>query len=194
MNVHEELIQRCAARRRKALGDLSDQGFAELLLAVRENPSAFVDSPAEEAYVELERAFSAYDASLNNDDLLEDDEYQKARQKRLANLQAGCARALALDEKCLDAQLVGTLAADLDPDSLLEQLLGLHDGTDAASNAPEGCDPQSSETSLSRRMTCSLARDSSLGIAQNSSPCSRAMPVRKVEGSPSLLAASASWF
>ena len=47
MNVHEELIQRCAARRRKALGDLSDQGFAELLLAVRENPSAFVDSPAE---------------------------------------------------------------------------------------------------------------------------------------------------
>ena len=72
MNVHEELIQRCAARRRKALGDLSDQGFAELLLAVRENPSAFVDSPAEEAYVELERAFSAYDASLNNDDLLED--------------------------------------------------------------------------------------------------------------------------
>ena len=70
MNVHEELIQRCAARRRKALGDLSDQGFAELLLAVRENPSAFVDSPAEEAYVELERAFSAYDASLNNDDLV----------------------------------------------------------------------------------------------------------------------------
>lgn len=140
MNVHEELIQRCAARRRKALGDLSDQGFAELLLAVRENPSAFVDSPAEEAYVELERAFSAYDASLNNDDLLEDDEYQKARQKRLANLQAGCARALSLDEKCLDAQLVGTLAADLDPDSLLEQLLSLHDGTDAASNAPEGCD------------------------------------------------------
>ena len=83
MNVHEELIQRCAARRRKALGDLSDQGFAELLLAVRENPSAFVDSPAEEAYVELERAFSAYDASLNNDDLLEDDEYQKARQNNL---------------------------------------------------------------------------------------------------------------
>ena len=35
---------------------------------------------------------------------------------------------------------MGTLAADLDPDSLLEQLLGLHDGTDAASNAPEGCD------------------------------------------------------
>ena len=128
MNVHEELVLRCAARRRKALGDLSDQAFDELLLAVRENPSAFVDSPAEAAYLELERAFKSYDESLGNDDLLDDDEYQKARGKRLAGLQAACGRALSLDEKCLDAQLIGVLAADADPEERLMRLLALHDG------------------------------------------------------------------
>ena len=36
---------------------------------------------------------------------------------------------------------MGTLAADLDPDSLLEQLLSLHDGVAAASDvSPVGCD------------------------------------------------------
>ena len=140
MNVHEELVLRCAARRRRELGDLSDQGFAELLLAVRENPGAFVDSPEEAAYVELERAFASYDESLRDDDLLDEDEYQKARQKRLASLRAGCARALAQDEGCLDAQLVGTLACDLEPDALLEQLVSLHDGTDAASGVGGGED------------------------------------------------------
>lgn len=138
MNVHEELVQRCAARRREALGDLSDQGFAELLLAVRENPSAFVDAPAETAYVELERGMAVYDKSVGNDDLLDDDEYQAVRVKRLAALQAACGRALSLDEKCLDAQLIGVLASDAEPDELLERLLALRDGADSLASADGG--------------------------------------------------------
>ena len=137
MNVHEELVQRCAARRREALGDLSDQGFAELLLAVRENPSAFVDSPAEAAYVELERGLAAYGESVDNDDLLDDDEYQAVRSKRLAALQAACGRALSLDEKCLDAKLVGVLASDAETNELLEWILALHDGAGLGADLAE---------------------------------------------------------
>lgn len=141
MNIHEELVQRLAARRREALGDLSDQAFAELLLAVRESPEGFVDSPAEAAYVELDRAFAAYDESLGNDDLLDDDEYQAARLARLGALRGACGRALALDEKCLDARLIDVIAADAEPDELLERLLALHDGVDSVARvAADGVD------------------------------------------------------
>ena len=125
MNAHEELVLRCAARRRAKIGPLSDRAYEELVAAVRERPEAFVDDPAEEAFAELARGLDAYAASLHDDDLLDDEEYQRARTQRLAALRRACDRALAIDDGCLDARLLDALAADLDPDPLTERLLDL---------------------------------------------------------------------
>lgn len=125
MNAWDELVERCAARRREKLGPLSDEAYAELVLAVRENPAAFVDDPAERAFLQLAQALDAYRASTAGDEALDDDAYQAARTRRLAALAASCAAAAATDEGCLDARLVELLASDLEPDPLLERLLTL---------------------------------------------------------------------
>lgn len=125
MRAWDELVERCALRRRDHIGPLSDRAYEELLLAVRADPASFVDDPAEQAFLEVARALDAYGASLGDDDLLDDDEYQAARARRLAVLGAACAHAASVDERCLDARLLEALAADLDPDPLIERLLRL---------------------------------------------------------------------
>lgn len=125
MNAWEELIERCARRRREKIGPLSEQAYGELLLAVRNNPASFVDGPSEQAFLELARALDAYRESLRDDDLLDDDAYQLARNRRLAALSTTCAAIAAADPSCLDARLVALLAEDRDPDPLLEGLVAL---------------------------------------------------------------------
>lgn len=61
MNGRDELVLRCAQRRREKIGTLSDEGFAELCLAVRENPAAFVDSPEQASFATLVSALDALD-------------------------------------------------------------------------------------------------------------------------------------
>lgn len=125
MNLWEELIERCARRRLQKIGPLSDQAYEELLLAVRENPTSFVDAAPEQALLVLARALDAYHADRRDDDLLDDDAFQEARSRRLAALRGECARARDIDPSCLDAELLEVLAADLDPDPLTERLIEL---------------------------------------------------------------------
>ena len=125
MNAWEELVQRCAHRRNEKIGPLSDEAYAELVLAVRERPTDFVDAPGEQAMLVLARALDAYRSSRQGDDLLDDDAFEAERKRRLAALRAECGRATALDPGCLDAHLIETLAAELEPDPLLARLIEL---------------------------------------------------------------------
>lgn len=125
MRAWEELVERCALRRREKIGPLSDEAFEELVLAVRADPEAFVDDDAERALLVLARALDAYRASVRDDDLLDDDAYEAERGRRMAALRAECERALEADERCLDASLVRLLASDLEPDPLLAGMLEL---------------------------------------------------------------------
>lgn len=135
MNAWDELVERCALRRREQLAPLSDEGYAELLIAVRKDPVSFVDHPAEQAFLEIARALDAYGATLHDDDLLSDDEYHETRLRRLAALASSCAQAAMIDGECVDARLLELLASDLEPDPLLEGLLALE--REAAANEPE---------------------------------------------------------
>ena len=138
MNGREELVLRCAQRRREKIGTLSDEGFAELCLAVRENPAAFVDSPEQASSATLVGALDAFHRAGADDDLLDDEEFRAARERRLQTLSAACDQALSQDGGCLDAQLVQVLAADLDPDDRLDALLEIEAKADEANELTLG--------------------------------------------------------
>ena len=125
MNAWDELVTRCAIERREKIGPLSDQAFEELLLAVRARPADFVDSPATQALLELAQALDAYRAGRQEDDLLDDDAFRAARERRLRALAAACDHAASVDEGCTDARLVALLAREEDPDALLGGLVEL---------------------------------------------------------------------
>ena len=59
MNAWDELVARCARRRNEKIGPLSDEAYAELVLAVRQNPVDFVDAAPEQALLLLARALDA---------------------------------------------------------------------------------------------------------------------------------------
>lgn len=138
MNAWDELVRRCAIRRREKIGPLSDQAFDELLIAVRQDVASFADEPPERALLVVARALDEYHASRKNDDLLDDSAYEAERARRLAALRAQCALALSLDERSLDARLLDALAADLEPDALLARLLGME--RDFSSDEPPAGD------------------------------------------------------
>lgn len=136
MNAWDELVERCAERRREKIGPLSDEAFAELRLAVREQPTTFVDDPAEEALLIVARALDAYRAKTLGDDLLDDDAYERARRQRLGLLARACREAAEVDEGCLDARLLEALAADAEPDELLGRLIALEREAGRRGGAP----------------------------------------------------------
>ena len=125
MNAWDELVERCARRRREKIGPLSDQAYDELLIVVRERPADYVDDPAEQAFLELAKALDAYRAAQRAAEDLGDEAFEAARERALATLRRACAHAASVDEGCLDARLVGLLAAEEDPDALLKGLLDL---------------------------------------------------------------------
>ena len=125
MNAWEELVARCAMRRNEKIGPLSDEAYAELVLAVRQNPADFADEPPEQALLAVARALDAYRASGRDDDLLDDAAFEAERARRLGLLRAACRQALELDERCLDARLIDLLAGELEADPLTQGLLDL---------------------------------------------------------------------
>lgn len=130
MNAWDELVERCARHRREKIGPLSDQAYDELLIVVREHPIEYVDTPADQAFLELARALDTYRAARREAEDLDDDAFEAARSRALATLRLACDHAARVDEGCLDARLVGLLAAEEDPDSLLKGLLDLELATD----------------------------------------------------------------
>lgn len=123
MDAREELVLRLSLKRRRKLGTLSEGGYQELEMAVRTNPADFVDDSQEEAFLEVVHALDVYDESQKDDDLLDDQQFERARTKRLEQLHASCQKALAIDPSSTDARLLHTLSADLNPDETLDRLL-----------------------------------------------------------------------
>lgn len=138
MNAWAELIERCARHRREKIGPLSDQAFEELLLAVRARPSDFADNASDQAFLELAHGLDAYGEARAEAEALDDDEFEAARVRALAGLRAACGRAVAIDERCLDALVVGLLAAEADPDELLASLMALEREGQADEPSPGG--------------------------------------------------------
>ena len=135
MNAHREQVLRLSLKRSKKLGSLSQEAFAELELAVREDPGNFVDDAQEEAFAILVRALDDYADSQRDDDLLSDEQYLSARAQRLTRMSGACQRALAIDPQCADALLLSLLANDHGPDALTHALMEL-DKTIADSTGP----------------------------------------------------------
>lgn len=124
MIERDELVLRLAARRSRRLG-LSDSGYAELLRAVQKDPANFLDESSDEAFSLVVKALGRYDESTRADEFLDDESFFKERARRMERLHASCAEALAIDENCVDARLVDILTRDLEPDALLDGLLGI---------------------------------------------------------------------
>ena len=125
MRAREEFVQRLSIKRARKLGSLSKEAFAELELAVRNDPVSFVDDVEEEAFGIVASALAHYEESLHDDDLLDDDQYVEARAQRLGLIGNACEQALDLDPHCADAALLRLLAADYAPDELVGLLLEL---------------------------------------------------------------------
>lgn len=125
MNAWDELVERCARRRRAQLGPLSDEAYAELVLAVRADPEAFAERASERAMLVIARALDAYRASCRNDDLLDDEAFEAERTRRLDAARREFALARGIDEGSLDARLLELLAQDLEPDDRLAGLIEL---------------------------------------------------------------------
>ena len=111
MKLREELILRCARHREAALGGLSPEGFAELETAVRENVSAFIDTPEDVAFAEVTRACEAFARALRESEALDDAAYGMARAKAIDTLKKACNHALESDPACTDARHMRTVAA-----------------------------------------------------------------------------------
>ena len=127
MNAHKELVDRVALKRRQKLGPMSDEAFSELELAVRNDPQKFVDDNEEQAFALVAQALARYEESRRDDDLLDDEQFAQARDRRIGALVSACLQALELDENCLDAAVIATLAGD-DPQNLIfENLCALND-------------------------------------------------------------------
>lgn len=124
MRAREEALERIAARRRMKTPGMSDEAFAELGLAVRANPEAFVDTDAERAFLVLADALEANEAAREGEEFLDDDEYLAQRSRRIDRLAAGCQAALDLDAHCVDAATILALLGE-DPSAALEELLRL---------------------------------------------------------------------
>ncbi|MBO7675864.1 MAG: hypothetical protein J6S63_12795 [Atopobiaceae bacterium] len=125
MNAQEELVRRLALKRKQKLDPLSDEAFAELELAVRQNPLGFVDDDEEQAFSLIVKALATFEESVRDDDLRDDAQYVAERKRRLDALAATCQQALLLDENCLDAALIAELAVDRPQNELFERLFEL---------------------------------------------------------------------
>ena len=127
MNARKELEQRLALKRRRSLGNMSDEAFEELELAVHNKPADFVDDNEEQAFLLVARALAAHAESRKDDDLLDDMQYAAERDRRNKALVKACQNALALDQNCVDAQTLQLLASDLPQNDLFERLCSLHE-------------------------------------------------------------------
>ncbi len=142
MRCKEELIERLAQRRRAQLGQLSAEAYEELVLAVKADPAAFLTDDADRAYERLGRALAANESAMAEEEFLDDNAYEKSRNKRLEKLRQGCAEALAMDGGCLDARTILAMLENENPDGALVALEALahEEGLDAveADRAEDG--------------------------------------------------------
>ena len=122
MNARDEFVLRLATKRGAKLS-LSDSGYAELLLAVQEDPTKFMEDASDEAFLCIAQALRRYNESRSKDEFLDDADFMRERKRRLERMRQDCAQALELDPGCTDALLLEAIAQDSDLDALLDRLL-----------------------------------------------------------------------
>lgn len=125
MDYRGELAERLAARRQRAMGDLSEGALIELRAAVAQNPDDFIDTDEDAAFAELMQLLAAFERQRDAQDLLDDEEYYAARAQGLGALAIRADQLAQHSPDCADARLVALIAAELEPDSLLDDLLDL---------------------------------------------------------------------
>lgn len=126
MNAREEMLFRLALKRRRKLENLSDEGFRELELAVREDPKRFVDDPEEEAFARVVALLVDYDTQRESIHLIEsEEEFQKACQRHDVKVAEAAEKIQEVDEGCIDARLIQITCGSVNVDNRLSRLLEL---------------------------------------------------------------------
>ena len=125
MNLTEELVQRCALKRRTAIGSMSDAAYEELLLAVQSDLKSYASETDELPMYHLAQAVKRYQDSQFNDDSYTDEEFVQARITRLQTFLHALENIREKYGENTDLLRMNALVHASDPESLLQALLAI---------------------------------------------------------------------
>lgn len=125
MNLTEELVQRCALKRRATIGPMSDAAYEELLLAVQSDLKSYASETDELPMYHLAQAVKRYQDSQLNDDSYTDEEFVQARITRLQTFLHALKNIREKYGENTDLLRMDALIHASDPESLLQALLAI---------------------------------------------------------------------
>ena len=125
MNLTEELVQRCALKRRASIGSMSDAAYEELLLAVQSDLKSYASETDELPMYHLAQAVKRYQDSQINDDSYTDEEFVQARITRLQTFLYALKNIREKYGENTDLLRMDALIHASDPESLLQALLAI---------------------------------------------------------------------
>ena len=125
MNLTEELVQRCALKRRAAIGPMSNAAYEELLLAVQSDLKSYASETDELPMYHLAQAVKRYQDSQLNDDSYTDEEFVQARITRLQTFLYALKNIREKYGENTDLLRMDALIHESDPESLLQALLAI---------------------------------------------------------------------
>lgn len=125
MNLTEELVQRCALKRRASIGSMSDAAYEELLLAVQSDLKSYASETDELPMYHLAQAVKRYQDSQLNDDSYTDEEFVQARITRLQTFLHALENIREKYGENTDLLRMDALIHTSDPESLLQALLAI---------------------------------------------------------------------
>ena len=125
MNLTEELVQRCALKRRASIGSMSDAAYEELLLAVQSDLKSYASETDELPMYHLAQAVKRYQDSQLNDDSYTDEEFVQARITRLQTFLYALKNIREKYGENTDLLRMDALIHASDPESLLQALLAI---------------------------------------------------------------------
>ena len=125
MNLTEELVQRCAFKRRAAIGPMSDAAYEELLLAVQSDLKSYASETDELPMYHLAQAVKRYQDSQFNDDSYTDEEFVQARITRLQTFLHALENIREKYGENTDLLRMDALIHTSGPESLLQALLAI---------------------------------------------------------------------
>lgn len=131
MNARDELVERLALKQREKLGGMSDEAFFELSLSVRAQPEDYIADDEDRAFERFCQVLDAFAEKRADEELLDDSDFERVRLAHLMELERSCAAIAAACPSCFDARLVQAIAANPNPDRLLESLESLRKETAA---------------------------------------------------------------
>ena len=125
MNLSEELVQRCALKRRAAIGPMSNAAYEELLLAVQSDLKSYASETDELPMYHLAQAVKRHQDSQLNDDSYTDEEFVQARITRLQTFLYALKNIREKYGENTDLLRMDALVHTSDPESLLQTLLAI---------------------------------------------------------------------